>query len=90
MVISVTVRVTTLKIEAIRMQIVKALIVRLKCALAGRVLARISSSRSSRPLVSSGRSLLARKGVLSELCTIFRGFKQFQRRQIRIGNTEIK
>lgn len=67
------------KTEATETQIVKILIGRLKCAFAGRVLIGISFSESLRALVSSGRSLLARKGVLSELSAIFWEFKRYQR-----------
>jgi hypothetical protein len=59
-----------LKIDAIKMQIVKILIERLKCALAGKALTRVSSHKSSWALVSSGRTLLARKGVFSEISAI--------------------
>ena len=59
------------KTEAIETQIVKILIGRLKCALAGRVMVGISSSELLWALVSSRRSLLARKGVLSEISAIF-------------------
>ena len=71
------------KTEAIETQIVKILIGRLKYALAGRVLVGISSSELLRILVSSGWSLLARKGVLSELSAIFWEFKRYQRWLIR-------
>jgi hypothetical protein len=67
------------KTEAIETQIVKILIGRLKCALAGRALVGISSPESLRVLASSRRSLLARKGVLSELSAIFWEFKRYQR-----------
>jgi hypothetical protein len=63
------------KTEAIETQIVKILIGRLICALAGRAMVGISSSESLRALVSSGRSLLASKGVLSEMSAIFWAFK---------------
>jgi hypothetical protein len=72
------------KTEAIETQIVKILIGRLKFALAGRAKVGISSSESLRPSVSSRRSLLARKGVLSEMSAIFWAFKRYQRKLIRI------
>jgi hypothetical protein len=65
------VRKITPKTEAIETQIVKILIGRLICALAGRSKVGISSSESLWALVSSGRSLLASKGVLSEMSAIF-------------------
>lgn len=56
--------------EVIETQIVTTLIGRLKCALAGEVLIGISSPGSLWAVESSGRPLLARKGVLSELSVI--------------------
>jgi hypothetical protein len=64
------VRKIALKTEAIGMPIFKILIGRLKCALLARVLVGISSS---------GWSLLARKGVLSELSAILWELKRYQR-----------
>jgi len=56
------------KTEVIDTQIVKILIGRLICALAGRAMVGISSSES----------LLASKGVLSEMSAIFGAFKRYQ------------